>query len=175
MRHSLMIANWKECADTVLDFNTSIPALFTQNMNSMLSKIGQAPQLACHETSLLFIFESNETCDKSIKSYLISSGKAFSPINSTILDNLMEKQRLVCFSISHCSQTNRQKAWVPSAWTACQQTNDLPTLREVTASSCALIDWQFSKVCQLQAWTFPPSEKVTEREVNTHRQASGSH
>lgn len=49
------------------------------------------------------------------------------------------------------------------------------TWREVTASWWALIDWQFSNVCQLQTWTFPPSVQVTECEVNLCREASGSH
>lgn len=68
-------------------------------------------------------------------------------------------------------------AWASSARAAChgQQVSDPPTWMEVTASWWALIDWQFSKVCQLQAWTFPPSEGVTECEVNMCWQAAGSH
>lgn len=52
-------------------------------------------------------------------------------------------------------------AWAPSVWIAChvigQKVSDPPTWMEVTASWWALTDWQFSKVCQFQAWTFPPS------------------
>lgn len=50
-------------------------------------------------------------------------------------------------------------AWASSVWRERdgQQVSDPPTWMEVTASWWALTDWQFWKVSQLQAWTFPPS------------------